>query len=105
VATHSSIYLGAVFLSLFTARAVIRLARPVGITHRSGMRSVHRQPIPPIVGVAIFLPVTALILAVLFLNNAAGDTLRRMRLEITTLFVFRDFLITRFTDDLRGLPA
>ena len=104
--TYLSVYLGSAFLSLAATPAVIWLALRIKAVDRPGVRTVHTRPIPRIGGVAIYLSVTFLIVAALFLNNAIGQAFRHVQLQVMTLLCSASvvFLIG-LLDDLRGLPA
>jgi UDP-GlcNAc:undecaprenyl-phosphate GlcNAc-1-phosphate transferase len=85
---------------------VIRLAHRFGAVAQPGLRTIHKNPIPRIGGVAIFVAAMALIVSVLFLNNAVGKAFRSAYPQILTLLIAAAYIFAiGLMDDLRGLPA
>jgi UDP-GlcNAc:undecaprenyl-phosphate GlcNAc-1-phosphate transferase len=99
-------YLGSAFLAFLITPVVIRLANRIGAVDWPGVRAVHRQPVPRLGGVAVFLSALCLTVAVLFLANplrrgSPAADLRLLILLPAAAFIFLIGLV----DDLRGLPA
>ncbi len=99
-------YFGSAFLGLLLTPPVIRLARRIGAVDRPGARSVHRQPIPRIGGVAIFISTVGCILALLFLDSTPGGAFQAVRGESVALLCTATFVfLIGLVDDLKGMPA
>lgn len=104
--TYFCVYFGSAYLALLATPLAIWLARRIGAVDRPGIRSVHTDPIPRIGGIAIYLSSMCLIVSLFFLNNAAGDRLRQVRLQVITLLgAATGMFLIGLVDDLRTLPA
>jgi UDP-GlcNAc:undecaprenyl-phosphate GlcNAc-1-phosphate transferase len=104
--TYLSVYLGSLLLAVVITPIVIRIACALEIYDRSSIRKVHTSAIPRIGGVAIFLSATALVIAVLLLDNTIGEAFRSVKVQVITLLAAGTFiLLVGFVDDLRGMRA
>ncbi len=104
--TTLAVYFGSTLLSLTVTPTVIRLAHYVGALDRPGVRTIHRQPIPRIGGVAVFFAAMVIIVAVFGLDNTVGDAFSAKRVQMTTLLgSAAAIFLVGLIDDLRGLAA
>jgi UDP-GlcNAc:undecaprenyl-phosphate GlcNAc-1-phosphate transferase len=104
--TYICVYLGSALLALAITPAVIRLARQIGALDHPGVRSIHKEAVPRIGGVAIFVSAMCLILIVLGLRNDIGVALRDIRWQLATLLgTAGSIFLVGLIDDLKGLPA
>jgi UDP-GlcNAc:undecaprenyl-phosphate/decaprenyl-phosphate GlcNAc-1-phosphate transferase len=91
-------------LAIITTPLVIRIARRLNIVDPPDVRKVHSRPIPRIGGVAIFVSMMGLVLPVLFLPGAVGDTLRLMHPGITVVLCAAGLVFfLGLVDDIRGV--
>ncbi len=68
------------------------------------IRKIHSKPIPRIGGVAIFVSMIGLVIPVLFLPDAVGNTLRLLRLKIAVVLCAAGLVFfLGLLDDIRGL--
>ncbi len=104
--TYLSVYLGSAFLALVITPVVIFIARRLKVADHPGVRTVHKEPIPRIGGVAIFVAMMSLVIAVLFLQNTIGDSFRQIRPQVISLLAASSFMfLIGLVDDIRGLRA
>jgi len=104
--TYSFVYLGSLLLALLFTPILIYIARALKIYDSSDARKVHDSAIPRIGGAAIFLSVTMLVIAVLFLDNNIGKAFHRLQGQVVTLLAAgTSIFLTGLVDDLRGLRA
>ena len=104
--TYIWVYFGAAYLAVIVTPFVIWLARRIGAVDRPGVRSIHTHPTPRIGGVAIYLSSICVIVSLLFLNNAIGQTFRAVRPQVIALLACASAVfVIGLIDDLRGLPA
>jgi UDP-GlcNAc:undecaprenyl-phosphate GlcNAc-1-phosphate transferase len=106
MSTYMWAFLGSVYLALLTTPLVIHLARRIGAVDYPGVRRVHRQLIPRIGGVSIYISAMCMIVALLFLDNRIGEWFRDMQLRVITLLgCATGVFLIGLIDDLRGVPA
>jgi len=106
--TYLSVYLGSLFLALVITPVIIWLARRLKAADHPGARTVHKKPVPRIGGVAIFVSMICITIAVLFLSNVIGDTFRGILPELIVLLSAAGFMFfVGLIDDIRtkGLRA
>jgi UDP-GlcNAc:undecaprenyl-phosphate GlcNAc-1-phosphate transferase len=102
--TYLSVYLGSTILAIVTTPIVIRIARRLNIVDPPDIRKIHSKPIPRIGGVAIFVSMIGLVIPVLFLPDAVGNTLRLLRLKIAVVLCAAGLVFfLGLLDDIRGL--
>jgi len=102
--TYLCVYFGSTVLALITTPIVICVARRLNIIDNPDMRKVHSKPVPRIGGVAIFVSMMGLIIPVLFLRNAIGDSFRLIQSKIVALFLAAGFVfLVGLVDDVKGL--
>ncbi len=104
--TYISVYLGAAILSLLLTPLVIFVARALNIYDDLDARKIHAHAMPRIGGVAIVISMLAMIITVLFLDNAIGEIFRNIETRFLVFLsaCFFVFLIG-LTDDVAGLRA
>jgi UDP-GlcNAc:undecaprenyl-phosphate GlcNAc-1-phosphate transferase len=91
-------------LAIVTTPIVIRIARRLNIVDPPDIRKIHSKPIPRIGGVAIFVSMIGLVIPVLFLPDAVGNTLRLLRLKIAVVLCAAGLVFfLGLLDDIRGL--
>ena len=104
--TYAFVYLCSWLLALLTTPVVIRLAHRFDMVDAPDVRKVHSQPIPRIGGVAVFIPMMALIASVLFLDNAIGEEFRNIQSRVIILLSAATFMFfVGLIDDIKGLRA
>ena len=104
--TYLFVYLGSLFLALVITPVIIWLARRLKAADHPGVRTVHKKPIPRVGGVAIFVSMICLIVPVLFLHNAIGQSFRSIQLKVITLLCAAAFMfVIGVIDDIKGLRA
>jgi len=102
--TYLIVYLGSTLLAIVTTPIVIRVAKRLHIVDVPGIRKVHSKAIPRIGGVAIFVSMIGLVIPVLLLPNAVGETFRLIQSKITALLAAAGFIfLVGLIDDVRGL--
>jgi UDP-GlcNAc:undecaprenyl-phosphate GlcNAc-1-phosphate transferase len=102
--TYLSVYFGSTILAIVTTPIVIRIARRLNIVDPPDIRKIHSKPIPRIGGVAIFVSMIGLVIPVLFLPDAVGNTLRLLRLKIAVVLCAAGLVFfLGLVDDIRGL--
>jgi len=85
---------------------LIELARRRGWVDAPNARSLHRQPIARLGGVAIFFAMMLATLPVLFVHNAVGDTFRDLGIKIVALLAGGALMFAiGLYDDLKGMRA
>lgn len=100
------VYLGSAVLSLMITPVVVRLARKLSLVDLPGARKIHASPIPRVGGIAIFLSAMCLVLPVMLLENAVGDSFRQNQSKIITLLACCGFVfLVGLLDDIKGLRA
>ena len=104
--TYLVVYLGSMLLILLTAPIVIRISRRLNIIDAPDIRKVHRELVPRIGGVAIYLSMMAIIIPVLFLPNVIGQRFRVINSHVITLLLAGSFMfLVGLLDDIKGLRA
>lgn len=104
--TYFGVYAGSVLLALAITPMVIRLARRIGAMDHPGVRSIHKEAVPRIGGVALFVSSMCLILLVSYLRNDIGAAFRDAGWQLVALLGSATFVfLVGLVDDLRGLPA
>jgi len=85
---------------------VIWLARRLKVADHPGVRTVHKNPIPRIGGVPIFISMMFLVVPVLFLSNVIGDKFRDILPRVIVLLSAAGFIsLVGLVDDIKGLRA
>jgi UDP-GlcNAc:undecaprenyl-phosphate GlcNAc-1-phosphate transferase len=85
---------------------LIELARRRGWVDQPNARSVHKQPIARLGGVAIFFAAMLATLPVLFVQNTIGDSFRDLGIKILALLTGASMMFALgLYDDLHGLRA
>lgn len=85
---------------------VIRLAHKLQLYDCCEIRKVHKQSIPRIGGVVIYVSTIAMVLSMLFIDNRIGQTLTKIRVQVFALLGTGSFIfLTGLVDDVRGLRA
>lgn len=99
------VYIGSLVLALVMTPVVTRLSHRFGIVHAPGVRHIHTQPMSHVGGVAIFLAMMSMTVAVLYFPNIRGaDRPAGLNILLTAAcFVF----LTGLVDDIKskGLRA
>jgi len=104
--TYLIVYLGSTLLAIVTTPIVIRVAKRLHIVDVPGIRKVHSKAIPRIGGVAIFVSMIGLVIPVLLLPNAVGETFRLIQSKITALLAAAGFIfLVGLIDDVRGFVS
>lgn len=102
--TYLAVYLGSTLLAIMTTPMVIRVARRLDIVDAPGIRKIHSEPVPRIGGVAIFVSTFGLVVPVLFLPGAVGDTMRLLKPQITVILCAAALVFfVGLVDDIQGL--
>lgn len=102
--TYLSVYFGSTMLAIVTTPIVIRVAKWFNIVDPPDIRKVHSKPVPRIGGVAIFASMIGLVIPVLFLPGAIGDTLRLLQPKVTVVLCAAGLVFfVGLVDDVRGL--
>ncbi len=106
--TYLCVYLGSALLALVVTPVVIWLAHRLNVADVPGLRKVHAKPVSHIGGVAIFLSMMCLTIAVLFLSNVIGDAFRDILPQLIVVLSAAGFIFfVGLIDDIRinGLRA
>jgi UDP-GlcNAc:undecaprenyl-phosphate GlcNAc-1-phosphate transferase len=102
--TYMFVYFGSALLAIIFTPLVIRIAMRLNIVDDPGIRKVHSKPVPRIGGVAIFIAMMGLVVPVLFLPNAVGNTFRIYQYKIIVMLCAASFMfIVGLIDDIKGL--
>lgn len=93
-------------VSLLLTRAVILLARRLGLYDPRGGRKVHTRPVPRIGGIAIVLSMMGVSVSAALLDGLLGGPFAELRQPLGVLFATGAFIfLVGVVDDLRGTPA
>ncbi|MHC4431309.1 MAG: glycosyltransferase family 4 protein, partial [Planctomycetota bacterium] len=106
--TYICVYLGSALLALVITPITMLLARRLNIADVPGHRQIHPEPTPHIGGVAIFLSMMSMTVAVLFLSNVIGDMFRDILVKVIALLSAAAFVfVVGLIDDIKvgGLGA
>jgi len=102
------LYLGSLVLALVMTPAVIWMARRLDIVDVPGARHMHTQPVSHVGGVAVFLSMMTLSIAVLWFSNFAGATGKPVLGQLSILLLSAGFMfVAGLIDDVKtnGLRA
>ncbi len=104
--TYIAVYISATLFAGLLTPIIILAARKFCLYDNCGIRKVHKSSIPRIGGIAIFLSSTALVVAVLFLNNRIGGLFNDIRVQVISLLGCGTFIfIIGLIDDICNLRA
>ena len=104
--TYSVVYFGAALVAIVLTPIFSRIAKAMGLLDLPGARKVHRAPVPRVGGIVFVVSVLALVIPVLFLDNAIGEAFRKVRTQVIVLLAGGAFMfLVGLIDDLRGLRA
>ena len=104
--TYLVVILGSLLIAIVATLAAMRLARALRILDAPGLRKVHSGSIPRTGGIAIFVGMWALVIPVLLLDNAIGESFRQMQDKILGFMLGGAAIFgLGLVDDIRGLRA
>jgi UDP-GlcNAc:undecaprenyl-phosphate GlcNAc-1-phosphate transferase len=93
-------------MALVTTPVVIWLAHRIGAVDEPGLRKVHKDAVPRIGGIVLFISTLGPMLAVLSLQNRIGDAFRAILPKVVTLLAASSFMfLIGLIDDIRGMRA
>ena len=97
---------GSALLALLATPIVIRLARRIGAVDEPGLRKVHKEGVPRIGGVVLFVSSLGPLLAVLLLQNRVGETFRAVLPKIVALLAASSLMFfVGLIDDFKQMRA
>lgn len=98
--------IGAMLVSLLLTPLVARIAKRRGLLDEPGVRKVHKNAVPRIGGVAIFLGMLSVIVPIMALDGLLGDPFSRIVGQTLALLGASAFIFAvGLVDDLRSVPA
>ena len=104
--TYTAVYLGSLFLALVVTPLVIRIARRFKFVDIPGARHIHKEPVPRIGGVAVFVSTMSLVAAVLFLSNGVGQKFMEVRGQVLAILGACSLMfVIGVIDDIYGMRA
>ena len=104
--TYLFAFLGTAAFGVVWTRLVIGLGIRYRILDHPGLRKVHSTPIPRLGGVAVALPVLAMVAVICAFDNQIGQSFQANRTEIFALLGgSAALLLVGLADDVRGLRA
>jgi len=106
--TNLLAYLGSALLALATTPLVTSFARRFGVVDIPGARHMHKEPVPRIGGVAIFLSMALCVVGVMISSDLGADTNQATLIKAVVLLCAAGFVFfVGLIDDIKveGLAA
>ncbi len=99
-------YAASLLLSMAFTSLAIRLGKRLNLTDMPGVRKVHREPVPRIGGLAVYISVILIVLPTLFLLSPADDAFGQSLPKVWVLLgAATTVCLLGLADDIRALRA